>query len=32
MSEYKKTKYEATIKLIARLMTEGQHKDLSTGS
>ena len=26
MSEYKKTKYEATIKLIARLMTEGQYK------
>lgn len=26
MSEYKKTKYEATIKLIAKLMTEGQYK------
>ena len=26
MSEYKKTKYEATIKLIARLMTEEQYK------
>ena len=26
MSEYKKTKYEATIKLIARLMTEGQYE------
>ena len=26
MSEYKKTKYEATTKLIAKLMTEGQYK------
>ena len=26
MSEYKKTKYEATIKLIARLIIEGQYK------
>ena len=26
MTEYKKTKYESTIKLIARLMTEGQYK------
>ena len=30
MSEYKKTKYEATIKLIARLMTEGQYKNFTT--
>ena len=26
MNECKKTKYEATIKLVARLMTEGQYK------